>query len=350
MTKLADELGLTSKDVGPNVIAAGMLVSLWLWAAQNATDGDLSECTDRAIAEAAEFKRKPSLFVEALICAKLLDKDRKLHDWDEYATLLIDCEDRQREKTRERVAKHRAKKRALIHKQQCQYCGGEATGYDHIVPTSKGGPDKDDNKVLCCIDCNRIKGDRPVLDFLNENIERIDRDVVTKNEKLMRFVSWCNVTNRYIATSETQSNAPTIPYNTIPNHTIPNFSGDAADSARETASEAELLSIGIKPGEYYGLTVDYVREVRKTTFDLFDKYRPQIHPEPWDFRQVSQYCGSVGRAQLLDYAFEQSGVAGKLGDWRYINGIMDRMFMRGIETEAQARMWGNERPDREYEE
>lgn len=278
VTKLADKLGLTSKDAGPNVIAAGMLVSLWLWAAQNATDGDLSECTDRAIAEAAEFKRKPSLFVEALIHAKLLDGDRKLHDWDEYATLLIDCEDQQREKTRQRVAKHRARKKA-------------------IKETPSNG------------ECNADG----------------------------------NVT-------DTPSNAPTIPYNTIPNHTIQNFSGDAGDSARETASEAELLSIGIKPGEYFGLTVDYVREVRKTTFELFDKYRPQTYPEPWDFRQVSQYCGSVGRAQLLDYAFEQSGVAGKLGDWRYINGIMDRMFMRGIETEAQARMWDNERPDREYEE
>ena len=76
VTKLADKLNLTSKDAGPNVIAAGMLVSLWLWAAQNATDGDLSECSDRAIAEAAEFKRKPSLFVEGLIYAKLLDEDR----------------------------------------------------------------------------------------------------------------------------------------------------------------------------------------------------------------------------------------------------------------------------------
>lgn len=113
VTKLADKLNLTSKDAGANVIAAGMLVSLWLWAAQNATDGDLSECSDRAIAEAAEYKKKPSLFVEALIYAKLLDEDRKLHDWDEYATLLIDCEDQQKEKTRKRVERHRAKKKAL---------------------------------------------------------------------------------------------------------------------------------------------------------------------------------------------------------------------------------------------
>lgn len=278
VTNLADKLGLTSKDAGPNVIAAGMVVSLWLWAAQNATDGDLSKCSDRAIAEAAEFKRKPSLFVEALIYAKFLDEDRKLHNWDEYATLLIECDDQQREKTRQRVAKHRAKKKAM-------------------KETPSNG------------ECNADG----------------------------------NVT-------DTPGNAPTIPYNTIPYHTIPNFSGDAGDSARETASEEELLSIGIKPGEFHGITKDFVREVQKTTFALFDKYQPQIYPQPWDFRQVSQYCGSVGRAQLLDYAFEQSGVSGKLGDWRYIAGIMDRLFMRGIKTETQARMWDNERPDLNNEE
>ena len=279
MTKLADKLGLTSKDAGPNVIAAGMLVSLWLWAAQNATDGDLSECTDRAIAEAAEFKRKPSLFVEALIHAKLLDEDRKLHDWDEYATLLIDCEDRQREKTRQRVANHRARKKAMKETPGNSECNGDG-----------------------------------------------------------------NVTDM-------PGNAPTIPYNTIPNHTIPNlFGDDAYESARaRAATESELASIGIKPGEYHGLTIGFVEEVRQTTTTLFDKYKCGI-PQLWDYRQVSRYCGSSGRAALLDYAFEQSGVAGAPGNWRYIDGIMDRLFMRGIETEAQARMWDNERPDLDNEE
>ena len=261
------------------MIAAGMLVSLWLWAAQNATDGDLSECTDRAIAEAAEFKRKPSLFVEALIYAKLLDEDRKLHNWDEYATLLIDCEDRQREKTRQRVANHRARKKAM-------------------------------NETPCNGECN---GDGNVTD--------------------------------------TPCNAPTIQYHTIPNHTLPNFNtGAAGESTRaRAATDSELASIGIKPGEYYGLTADFVETVRQTTVALFNKYKNGT-PQLWDYRHVSRYCGSSGRAALLDYAFEQSGVAGKFGDWRYIDGIMDRMFVRGIKTEAQARQWDSDRPDLDNEE
>lgn len=89
-----------------------MLVSLWLWAAQNATDGNLSGCSDRGIAEAAEYRRKPETFVAALMETGWLNADRKLHDWDEYATLLMDCEERQREQTRSRVQKHRERKKA----------------------------------------------------------------------------------------------------------------------------------------------------------------------------------------------------------------------------------------------
>ena len=275
MTKLADKLGLTSKDAGPNVIAAGMLVSLWLWAAQNATDGDLSECSDRAIAEAAEFKRKPSLFVEALIYAKFLDEDRKLHDWDEYATLLIDCEDQQREKTRQRVAKHRARKKAM-------------------QETPGNG------------ECNADG----------------------------------NVT-------DTPGNAPTIPYNTIPYHTQPNFNNSAGgDNARaRAASENELLSIGLQPGEYHGVTLALVEETRSVTEALYKKHLPGRSLAPYDYKKVFRYCGSSGRAVLLDYAFEQTAIAGKSGDWRYIDGIMDTLFCRGITTEKQAREWDEQRPD-----
>ena len=66
-SRLADELKLTSKDTSPNVVAAGMLVSLWTWAIQNAYSGDLSTCSDRTISDAAHFRRKPETFVKALM-------------------------------------------------------------------------------------------------------------------------------------------------------------------------------------------------------------------------------------------------------------------------------------------
>lgn len=110
-SKLSDLLKLTSKDVSPNIIATGLLISLWTWAVQNAYDGNLSSCSDRTIAEAARYKKKPESFVSALLAAGWLDPDRKLHDWDEYANLLMEQEDSRKAKTRERVKRYREKKK-----------------------------------------------------------------------------------------------------------------------------------------------------------------------------------------------------------------------------------------------
>lgn len=115
-TELADYLELRSNEVNPNVVAAGMLVALWTWAVQNAYNGDLSACSFRAIAEACTWKKKPNVVVDALIHAGWIDYDEetdtmKLHDWDDYAALLVDAEDNRRNKTRERVQRYRERKR-----------------------------------------------------------------------------------------------------------------------------------------------------------------------------------------------------------------------------------------------
>lgn len=112
-----------------------------------------------------------------------------------------------REQTRKRVARHREKQRALIANTPCQYCGGVATGYDHILAIARGGTDTEENKVPCCSECNRIKNDKPLVDFLNYNRERINDDLVLNNANLQRFVTLCNVTGRY---KVTQGNATDI--------------------------------------------------------------------------------------------------------------------------------------------
>lgn len=125
-----------------------------------------------------------------------------LSSWEKWQA--VDKLSEMREKTRKRVAKHREKQKTLIAQRQCAYCGGAATGYDHIIATARGGADTEDNKVCCCIECNRIKNDKPLVSFLNDNRERIDDDLIASNPKLQRFVTLCNVTGRYIVT---QSNA-----------------------------------------------------------------------------------------------------------------------------------------------
>ena len=124
------------------------------------------------------------------------------------------------------------------------------------------------------------------------------------------------------------------------------FLSAGGESARaRAATDKELLSIGIGPGEYHGITLELVEETRRVADALYKKYLPGRSLAPYDYKKVFRYCGSSGRASLLDYAFEQTAIAGKAGDWRYVDGIMDTLFCRGITTEEQARRWDEERPD-----
>lgn len=42
----------------------------------------------------------------------------------------------------------------------CVYCGTECTGWDHIIPLSRGGRNHISNLVSCCLSCNKSKGRR----------------------------------------------------------------------------------------------------------------------------------------------------------------------------------------------
>lgn len=112
-SRLADELGLTVKAVNPNAVAAGILVCLWTWAIQNAYDGDLSRCGARAIADACMWRGKPDVLISALRSSGYLDEDGRLHDWEEYALLLIDSEEKKREQSKERMRKMRERNRSV---------------------------------------------------------------------------------------------------------------------------------------------------------------------------------------------------------------------------------------------
>ncbi len=109
--RLAEELKLKSASVDTRTVAAGMVVSLWCWAIQNAWSGDLGSCSDRAIADACAWRGKPEILVSALCASGFLDPDRRIHDWEDYAILQLENEAQQRRKTKERVARFRALRR-----------------------------------------------------------------------------------------------------------------------------------------------------------------------------------------------------------------------------------------------
>ena len=59
--------------------AIGHLCLLWLWALDNAEDGDLSIFSDDEVSEVSGWTGKPETFVAALIEAGFLDEDRHIH-------------------------------------------------------------------------------------------------------------------------------------------------------------------------------------------------------------------------------------------------------------------------------
>ncbi len=122
--KLMDLLGLKK-----NRDAVGMIVELWCWVVVNATDGDITRFPPKAIAGAMEWSGKPQRLYDALVDAQWLDRTKDgrvlVHDWEEYASLLIQSMDNQKKKTRERVKRYRDHK-----KQECNVTGnvyGNAT-------------------------------------------------------------------------------------------------------------------------------------------------------------------------------------------------------------------------------
>lgn len=55
---------------------------------------------------------------------------------------------------------------------QCIYCGAPVEEIDHIVPRARGGGDEPKNKMHICKKCNRMKGAKPPLYFIQEVLKR----------------------------------------------------------------------------------------------------------------------------------------------------------------------------------
>ena len=96
-----------------------------------------------------------------------------------------------RAQTKARVRKHRKKKVGLPDAPlTCAYCGEEAHGPDHIIPTSKGGSNDAENIVACCIRCNRHKGVQTLTAFFaNSFYDWLDFELIHENQNLTAQLS-----------------------------------------------------------------------------------------------------------------------------------------------------------------
>ena len=70
----------------------------------------------------------------------------------------------------------------------CPYCGdslGESPHADHIYPVSKGGLSTVDNMIYVCQSCNRSKGDKTLMNFIDSS-GKYQQDVVIANLKKLK--------------------------------------------------------------------------------------------------------------------------------------------------------------------
>lgn len=67
-------------------------MAFWLWALDNAPDGNLTEISKKTIGFAAQFSKTPEKFVQAMISSGWFDntdEGLKIHDWEDYAGRIV---------------------------------------------------------------------------------------------------------------------------------------------------------------------------------------------------------------------------------------------------------------------
>ena len=281
-SRLAEELKISSAVVDPNMVAVGILIGLWTWAIQNAYDGDLSECSARTIANACQWKKKPETLVTALKKTGWLDADMRLHDWEEYAVLLIDQEENRKAKTRDRVNRYRSKKAASCNVTQCAPC--------NVTDTLCNAPTvpnltKPDQLFSGGGDDARARASEEISDFA------AGRDM----DPSLYF----GVTPEIHAEVEAFTDAAFSRFAKRP----PTENDDAQ-------AFMALYSSREDPG-----TGNWIMTIPRDNKDL------------------------------LLYAFEAASNAGKPGDWRYINGVLSKLRQRGIRTLQEAEDYDAGRTD-----
>jgi hypothetical protein len=97
--------------------AVGHLCMLWLWALDNAQDGDISEFESGEIAEIVAYPGDADKFMEALKSSGFVDENGHIHDWDDYAGKLI--EQREVRKEQARIRQQNRRKKLSEHDEPC---------------------------------------------------------------------------------------------------------------------------------------------------------------------------------------------------------------------------------------
>lgn len=221
------------------------------------------------------------LLFEQLEMIEVVENAYMVANWDKHQNEqgLEDL----RAKGRERTQRYRERQKQLKiernlkleEKSRCQYCGNEATGLDHIIPLTKGGTDTRDNVVPCCTECNRIKNNKSLVDFLNSNRERIVDELVLNNPLLQNHV--CMVDNKYCdvtVTSQCDVNHSISISNSISTSISNNSNSDIDNNTKKDTKHkyGEYNHVLLTDKERERLVNDFGEEVTHNAIKYLDEY------------------------------------------------------------------------------
>lgn len=139
-------------------------------------------------------------------------------------------------------------------------------------------------------------------------------------------------------------------------------SGDGGAREREAAESAVSEYLGsrcLDASTYFGVSEQELATVAAYTDAIFARFtrRPPTDTDRASVFQaihLSERDEQTGtwtvtfpksRIDLLMYAFEQAALAGKQGDWKYIDGVLGRLAQRGISTLDQAEEYDLDRDE-----
>ena len=109
--KVADMADMLKMDKD---MVVGKLVRLWTWAINNRSDGKLKPRDVDTIAEVMRFKGKPRKLLDALLSVRMIDVSDDgycIHDWEQYAGMLMAKREAQRAQNRARQQRRRDKEK-----------------------------------------------------------------------------------------------------------------------------------------------------------------------------------------------------------------------------------------------
>lgn len=133
-------------DIAP-IEMVGHLVSFWLWALDNATDGHLEGVSDRTLARAASWTGDPGAFVATLREVRFLDSSQDaltIHDWDQYTGRLSEKRRLNAERQQRYRQAHQQESNASVTRYECVTSQGrveksrveKSRGDTHVAPAA----------------------------------------------------------------------------------------------------------------------------------------------------------------------------------------------------------------------